>query len=75
MEPLLVFAQNVRRLRLERELTQESLAQRASLNTTDIRRIENHRRDPGVKVVAKIAAGLGVPISALFEGADPPEFR
>lgn len=76
MESLVVFAENVRRLRLQRELTQEGLAQRAGLNTTDIRRIETHRRDPGVKVVAKLAAGLGVPIAELFEGADAPsEFR
>lgn len=75
MEPLVVFAQNVRRLRLERELTQEALAQKAGLNTTDVRRIETNRRDPGVKVVGKLAAGLGVTIGALFEGADPPELR
>lgn len=76
MQPLDVFAENVRRLRLERQLTQEGLAERAGLNTTDIRRIETHRRDPGVKVVAKIAAGLGVHTSALFDGADAPsDFR
>jgi transcriptional regulator with XRE-family HTH domain len=71
MEALVVFAENVRRLRLERDLTQEALAHRAGLNTTDVRRIETHRRDPGVKVVAKLAAGLGVTIGTLFEGADP----
>jgi transcriptional regulator with XRE-family HTH domain len=68
MEPLEAFAANVKRLRNERKLTQEGLAGKAGLNLTDIARIETLRRDPGVKVVAKIAHGLGVPASKLFEG-------
>lgn len=70
MEPLRTFAANVRRLRTERELTQERLAERAGLHMTDIARIETLRRDPGVRVVAKIAFGLGVPTSELFEGVN-----
>jgi transcriptional regulator with XRE-family HTH domain len=68
MEPLEVFAANVRRLRKEQGLTQEKLAQEAGLVLSDIARIETLRRDPGVKVVAKLAHGLGCPTSALFEG-------
>jgi DNA-binding XRE family transcriptional regulator len=68
MEPLQTFAANVKKLRNERELTQEGLAHRAGLNLTDIARIETLRRDAGVKVAAKIAHGLSVSTSALFEG-------
>jgi transcriptional regulator with XRE-family HTH domain len=68
MEPLDAFAANVRRLRRERGLTQERLAELADLHMTDIARIETQRRDPGVKIVAKIAMGLDVETSALFEG-------
>jgi transcriptional regulator with XRE-family HTH domain len=68
MEPLDAFAANVRRLRRERGLTQERLAELADLHMTDIARIETLRRDPGVKIVAKIAMGLDVETSALFEG-------
>jgi transcriptional regulator with XRE-family HTH domain len=68
MEPLERFAANVKQLRHERKLTQEGLAERAGLNLTDIARIETLRRDPGVKVAAKIAHGLGVPTSKLFDG-------
>jgi transcriptional regulator with XRE-family HTH domain len=57
MEPLEVFAANVRRLRQERDLTQEALAEQSGLHLTDIARIETLRRDPGIKVVAKIAYG------------------
>lgn len=68
MDPLEAFAANVRRLRKERGLTQERLAQLAELHMTDIARIETIRRDPGVRVVAKVAAGLGVETSELLRG-------
>ncbi|MGA2165276.1 MAG: helix-turn-helix transcriptional regulator [Solirubrobacteraceae bacterium] len=70
MEPLDAFAANVRRLRHERGLTQERLAELADLHMTDIARVETRRRDPGVKVVAKIAHGLGVPASELLAGVE-----
>jgi transcriptional regulator with XRE-family HTH domain len=70
MQPLDTFAANVRRLRHERGLTQERLAELADLHLTDIARIETVRRDPGVKVIAKIAHGLSVPTSALLEGVE-----
>lgn len=70
MEPLEAFAANVRRLRKERGLTQEALAEEAGLHLTDIARIETLRRDPGIKVVAKVAHGLGCPTSTLFKGVE-----
>lgn len=75
MEPLEAFAANVRRLRQERELTQERLAELSDLHMTDIARIETLRRDPGVKVVAKIAHGLGVSTGELMEGVRHGEPR
>ena len=68
MDPLEAFAANVKRLRKERGLTQERLAEQADLHLTDIARIETLRRDPGIKVVAKIAQGLGCKTGDLFEG-------
>jgi transcriptional regulator with XRE-family HTH domain len=73
MEPLEAFAANVRRLRHARGLTQEALAQEAGLHLTDIARIEIVKRDPGVKVVAKIAKGLKCQTSELFEGVEHPK--
>jgi transcriptional regulator with XRE-family HTH domain len=75
VEPLEAFAANVRRLRQERELTQERLAELSDLHMTDIARIETLRRDPGVKVVAKIAHGLGVSTGELMEGVRHGEPR
>jgi transcriptional regulator with XRE-family HTH domain len=68
MEPLEAFAANVRRLRKERGLTQEGLAELSNLHMTDIARIETLRRDPGIKVVAKVAHGLKCETSELFDG-------
>jgi len=60
------FASNLRRLREERGLTQERLAELSDLHLTDVGRIERAVRDPGVRTVAKIAGGLGVPVAELF---------
>lgn len=68
MDPLAVFASNLRRLRLERELTQERLAQLSDLHMTDVGRIERGERDPGVRTITRLAGGLGVEVAALFEG-------
>ena len=73
MEPLEAFAANVRRLRIERGLTQERLAEQAGLHMTDIARIETLRRDPGVKVIVKIAKGLDVEAAELFRGVSAPD--
>lgn len=70
MRPLETFAANVRRLRHERGLTQERLAELADLHLTDIARIETVRREPGIKVITKIAYGLSVPPSLLLEGIE-----
>jgi transcriptional regulator with XRE-family HTH domain len=70
MEPLEAFAANVKRLRAEKGLTQERLAEQSGLGLSDIAKIETIRRDPGVKVLAKIAYGLGVPASELLHGVE-----
>lgn len=67
-DPLPKFAANVRRLRTERGLTQDALAQGASMDPAEIRRIESGRRDPGVRVLARVAIGLGVKPAELFDG-------
>lgn len=46
MEPLDAFASNVRRLRHERGLTQERLAELSDLHLTDITRIETRNATP-----------------------------
>ncbi len=63
-----MFAANVRRLRAEKGLTQDALAQGASMDPAEIRRIESGRRDPGVRVLTRVAVGLEVKPAELLEG-------
>jgi transcriptional regulator with XRE-family HTH domain len=51
-------------------LTQEQLAERSGSHWTYISEIENGRRNPGVNVLRRIAAGLGVPLSRLVAEAE-----
>jgi transcriptional regulator with XRE-family HTH domain len=67
-DPLHKFAANVRRLRAEKGMTQDALAQGASMDPAEIRRIESGRRDPGVRVLTRVAAGLDVKPAELLDG-------
>lgn len=66
-DPLIDFGNNLRRLREERGMSQDALAQRAGMDPAEIRRIESARRDPGVRVVTRLAGALGVTPSELFD--------
>ena len=57
----------MRQLRDAKGWTQETLAERASMDRSYIAGIEAGPRNPSVKAVGKIAKGLGVRLSELFE--------
>jgi len=57
----------VRQLRDAKGWTQETLAERAGMDRSYIAGIEAGLRNPSVKAVGKIAKGLGVRLSELFE--------
>ena len=61
----------LRRLRLDRRLTQETLAELASLNYKYIGRIELGKADPGADVLVRLARALGVPVGDLFDTITP----
>jgi transcriptional regulator with XRE-family HTH domain len=61
---------NVRKRREARELTQETLAERASLDPTYISGIERGLRNPGIKNVARLAKALGLTTAELCKGVD-----
>jgi transcriptional regulator with XRE-family HTH domain len=67
-DPLDVFAANLRRLRLQRGLSQERLAHSADLNMTHVAKIERSEREPGVRTVSKLAKALDVSVAELFDG-------
>ena len=55
-----IVGANVRRLRVERKLTQEQLAHDAEIDVTYLRGIEAGRRNPSVSVLARLASSLHV---------------
>jgi transcriptional regulator with XRE-family HTH domain len=63
----------LRRLRLERKLSQERLAELSGLNYKYIGRIELGKASPGADVLVRLARALAVPIGHLFETIVPRE--
>ena len=57
----------VRRLRLDRRLSQEKLAELSGINPKYLGRIELGKSDPGAYVLVRLAAAFRVPIGELFE--------
>jgi XRE family transcriptional regulator, regulator of sulfur utilization len=58
----------VRRLRRERDWTQEQLGRRAGLKQAYISQFESGvRANPSVRIVMKLARALGVPVTELLE--------
>ena len=61
----------LRRLRLERNLSQEKLAELAGVNYKHIGQIELANTEPGADVLVRLARALGVPVGQLFETITP----
>lgn len=67
MEILGIFAGNVKKQRMKKELTQAGLADRAELHVTYINAVENCRRNISLTNVERIARALGVEAYELFQ--------
>jgi transcriptional regulator with XRE-family HTH domain len=61
----------LRRLRLERRLSQERLAELAGLNYKHIGRIELAKVEPGADVLVRLARALRVSVGDLFDTITP----
>lgn len=60
------FGQKVRKVRKQRGLTQEKLAELAGIDYSYVNLIENGRRNPSLKVMAKLSRILGVRLEDLL---------
>ena len=67
---LAAFGQNVAKFRAERGLSQDKLAEEASLDRTYLSGIERGVRNPGIKVVIRLARGLSVTLDQLCTGVE-----
>src|SRR4051794_19069714 len=63
-----IVARNIRRLRLERGLSQEALAVDAGIDRTYVSRLERGLENPTVWVLEKLARALSSNIVELFKG-------
>jgi transcriptional regulator with XRE-family HTH domain len=68
-----LFAANVRRIRLERKLTQERVAEAAGLHPNYISSVERGERNISICNIESIAFALGVSMSDLVTDYQPQE--
>lgn len=61
------FGNNLKRLRLEKGLSQEKLALIAEIDRTYIPSIEKGERNVSIVIAEKLAIALNVPITELFK--------
>lgn len=62
------FAQRLKKLRMERGLTQREFATKTGINYVQYNRYEKGDRKPSADVLPKIADALGVSVDYLLEG-------
>ena len=64
-----LFATNMRRIRLEKKLTQEKVAEVADLHPNYVSSVERGERNISICNIARIALALGVGMEALVAAA------
>ncbi len=64
---LVALGRSIRAQRLAQGLSQEELADRASLHRNYIGGIERGERNVGIKAIYALARGLGVEVGRLFD--------
>lgn len=62
----LQIAKRIRRLRKQKELTQEELAEKVHVSTTHIGLVETGKRRASLKTLQRIASALGIKLKDLF---------
>jgi transcriptional regulator with XRE-family HTH domain len=73
MDARACVAWNIRRLRVDKEVSQEAFAVDAGIDRTYVSRLERGMENPTVAVLEGIAKALGVEIEALFAQPEPDE--
>ena len=68
----LLFARNMRRIRLDKKLTQENVAEAAGLHPNYISSVERGERNISIGNIERIACALGVPMTELLSEPEKP---
>lgn len=61
-----LVARNIRRIRVERGLSQEALAVDAEIDRTYVSRLERNLENPTIGVLERVASALGCEIAEFF---------
>jgi transcriptional regulator with XRE-family HTH domain len=61
------LARNLRRLRQDRDWSQEELAHQTDIHRTYVSDLERARRNPSIEVIERLANGLGVKLGELLD--------
>lgn len=64
------IGKRIRNYRTQQKLSQEELAEKCSLHPTYIGQVERGEKNATLESICKIAAGLNVSLSVLFENID-----
>ena len=68
----LLFARNMKRIRLDKKLTQEKVAEAAGLHTNYISSVERGERNISIGNIERISNALGVPMTELLAEPEMP---
>lgn len=63
----IVIGYQIKEKRLQKEMSQEELAKKAGIDQSDLSKIERGALNPSVKMLKKIAKGLGLRLKLSFE--------
>ena len=64
-----IFAENLRKARLAKELSQEDLAELASLHRTYVGSVERAERNVSIDNMERLSAAVGVSLPSLLQEA------
>jgi transcriptional regulator with XRE-family HTH domain len=67
------ISERVRILRRDQNMSIRALAEKCGISMNTLSLIENNRTSPSVHTLALLAAGLGVPLIALFQEGERPQ--
>lgn len=62
-----ILGTNVRALRTQQKISQETLAERSGLSPNEIGKIESKKANPCLEVLAALAKGFDVPVEILLD--------
>ncbi len=70
MQAVVYIGERLKHLRIRRALTQEELADKASIGKNTVNRVERNLTEPHMSTLRKLAQALGVEPHELLEGED-----